>query len=185
MKEHYLLVNKKPRKVKLPETPRKKTFKAEVNDKPTKIKLPEDIRFDDPFFINVDGKPYKIQLERNNVSASITVKVDGISHLVQIENKNRATSQVLKPTLPTMQRKPTKTSALDKNTIAATMPGKVVLLRVELGDSVSAGDVLLVLESMKMENEIVSPISGTVKELKVSEGEAVNIGQIMVVIGNS
>ncbi len=74
---------------------------------------------------------------------------------------------------------------MDKGVIAASMPGKVVLLRVQAGQAVRVGDVLLVLESMKMENEIASPVSGTVKEVKVSEGSAVNIGEIMVVVSEA
>jgi len=50
---------------------------------------------------------------------------------------------------------------------------------------VRVGDVLLVLESMKMENEIASPISGIVKEVRVSEGAAVNIGEIIIVVGET
>lgn len=62
------------------------------------------------------------------------------------------------------------------------MPGKVALLRVKTGDSVNMGDVLLVLESMKMETEVVSPMAGTVKEVRISEGSAVNLGEVMVLI---
>jgi pyruvate carboxylase subunit B len=54
------------------------------------------------------------------------------------------------------------------------MPGKVVSLKVSEGDKVKKGDVLLIVEAMKMENEIHSPIDGMVAEVYVKEGDQVN-----------
>jgi len=64
--------------------------------------------------------------------------------------------------------------------IAAPMPGKVVRLLVEQGDVVEAGQGLLVVEAMKMQNEIRSPKSGKVEKLLVKEGQAVNAGDALV-----
>jgi glutaconyl-CoA decarboxylase len=63
------------------------------------------------------------------------------------------------------------------------MPGKVLRVVTSVGASVNAGDLLLVLEAMKMENEIQAPSAGTVKEIKVSDGSPVNTGDVLVVIG--
>lgn len=67
--------------------------------------------------------------------------------------------------------------------IVAPMPGKVVRLLVQQGDAVEAGKGLLVVEAMKMQNEIRAPRSGTVERLLVSEGQAVNAGQLLAVVG--
>jgi len=183
--EYSLLINKKPHKVKLPDLEKKTTFGVEVNGKSIEVETAEDISYDKPFFIKIGGKPYRVELDRGEIGGSITVKVDGVPYSAQLENKNRAILQALRPTLPTIERKLVKTPVLDRGVIAASMPGKVVLLRVKAGDSVRVGDVLLVLESMKMENEIASPVSGTVKEVKVSEGTAVNIGETMLIISET
>ena len=64
--------------------------------------------------------------------------------------------------------------------IAAPMPGKVVRLLVKQGEAVEAGQGLLVVEAMKMQNEIRSPKSGKVEKLLVKEGQAVNAGDALV-----
>ena len=63
--------------------------------------------------------------------------------------------------------------------IVAPMPGKVVRLLVKAGDKVEAGQGLLVVEAMKMQNEIRSPKSGLVERLHVKEGQPVNAGEIL------
>lgn len=63
------------------------------------------------------------------------------------------------------------------------MPGKIVSIRVEPGAEVAAGDVLLVLEAMKMQNEVTSPAHGVVREVHVASGQNVDAGDILVTIG--
>ena len=66
--------------------------------------------------------------------------------------------------------------------IVAPMPGKVVRVLVKAGDAVEAGQGLLVVEAMKMQNEIRSPKSGTAERVLVEEGQAVNAGQVLCVV---
>ncbi len=66
--------------------------------------------------------------------------------------------------------------------ITAPMPGKVVRLLVKAGDAVEAGQGLLVVEAMKMQNEIRSPKTGKVERLMVAEGQAVNAGEVLAVV---
>ena len=63
--------------------------------------------------------------------------------------------------------------------VVAPMPGKVVRLLVQAGDKVEAGQGLLVVEAMKMQNEIRSPKSGIVERLQVKEGQPVNAGEVL------
>lgn len=63
--------------------------------------------------------------------------------------------------------------------VAAAMPGKVVRLLVQVGEKVEAGQGLLVVEAMKMQNEIRSPKSGVVERLLAKEGQSVNAGEIL------
>ena len=62
------------------------------------------------------------------------------------------------------------------------MPGKVVRILKAVGDEVESGQGVLVVEAMKMQNEVQSPKHGRVAELRVSEGQTVNAGEVMAVI---
>jgi biotin carboxyl carrier protein len=69
-----------------------------------------------------------------------------------------------------------------KRSVSAPMPGKVVKLLVKPGDTVKPGDGVIVVEAMKMENELKASAPGTVKEIRVQEGKAVAGGEVLVVI---
>jgi biotin carboxyl carrier protein len=62
------------------------------------------------------------------------------------------------------------------------MPGKVVRVLLNAGDEVAARQGVLVVEAMKMQNEVQSPKAGKIAEIKVSEGQTVNAGEVLVVI---
>jgi len=66
--------------------------------------------------------------------------------------------------------------------VAAPMPGRVVRVLVQEGDSVEAGQGLLVVEAMKMQNEIHSPKKGTVEKIFATAGLAVNVGETLVIV---
>ena len=75
------------------------------------------------------------------------------------------------------------TVALDgAQTIVAPMPGKVVRLLVSVGDAVEAGQGLVVVEAMKMQNEIKSPKAGKIVKIVASEGSPVNAGQALLTV---
>jgi len=85
------------------------------------------------------------------------------------------------PPAPAMVKTPEPATAGD--VVRAPLPGLVVGVKVEAGQQVNKGDVVLVLEAMKMENDIVAAVSGTVKEILVAKGAAVSLGDALVVIG--
>ena len=65
----------------------------------------------------------------------------------------------------------------------APMPGTIVDVKVNVGDSVERAQVVVIMEAMKMENEIVAPVAGTVQAIRVKKGDSVNVGDVMAVIG--
>ena len=67
--------------------------------------------------------------------------------------------------------------------VNAPMPGTILKVNVQNGQAVKEGDVLVVLEAMKMENEILAPKNGTVNQVLVSKGSSVDTGAPLVVIG--
>jgi biotin carboxyl carrier protein len=73
--------------------------------------------------------------------------------------------------------------AQGRQQVLAPMPGKIVRVLVTAGDAVRAGQGLLVVEAMKMQNEIRAPKSGTIDRVRVVEGQTVNAGEVVVIIG--
>ena len=69
-----------------------------------------------------------------------------------------------------------------KGGVAAQIAGRILSIKVKVGDTVAKGDVLLLLEAMKMENEIKSPTDGIVKDIPVKEGDRVSEGQVLAVV---
>jgi len=66
--------------------------------------------------------------------------------------------------------------------ITAPMPGNIIEIMVKVGDTVSEGDEVIILEAMKMENPIFAPADGTVKEIKVKEKDAVEADQLLMIL---
>ncbi|MCQ2479187.1 MAG: biotin/lipoyl-binding protein [Clostridia bacterium] len=73
-------------------------------------------------------------------------------------------------------------SAAAGEKIVAPMPGNILSVNIAVGQSVKAGDVLFVLEAMKMENDIVAPIDGTVKQIIATKGATVDTDDVLAVI---
>ena len=70
----------------------------------------------------------------------------------------------------------------DDRSVAAPLPGLILEVRAVPGQAVAAGDVLVVLEAMKMQNEVCAPRSGVVKEVRVARGATVNMGDVLLIL---
>ncbi len=116
------------------------------------------------------------------------IKVNGIPYEVEVEEVGggrpvAATPmpRASKPAQPAAA-KSAPPQAGKAGDVAAPMPGTVLKVKVNLGDEVKKGQVLLILEAMKMENEIVAPADGKVTALRVEAGKSVTAGELMVSI---
>lgn len=69
-----------------------------------------------------------------------------------------------------------------QETVEVPLAGKIISVEVKAGDTVSEGDILCILESMKMENPILAPVDGTVSKIDLSPGQVVNTGDLIAVI---
>ena len=70
----------------------------------------------------------------------------------------------------------------DGTKVPSPMPGTILSVNVSVGQTVKTGDVLMVLEAMKMENDIVAPCDGTIRQLLVSKGSTVNTDDVLAVL---
>lgn len=106
------------------------------------------------------------------------VTVNGKQYFVEIEETS--SSAPAAPAAPAQQKKQEvkKPASAGKVNIEAPMPGNILDVRVSAGASVKAGDVICILEAMKMENEIVAPQDGVVASV-VAKGATVNTGDIL------
>ena len=108
------------------------------------------------------------------------VNVNGTSYEVEVEEiKDGAAPKAIAPAAPAPAPAAPKVNGAAE-TISAPMPGTVVGVNVKVGDSFKRGQVLLVLEAMKMENEILAPRDGRVLNINTQKGASVNSGDVLI-----
>jgi biotin carboxyl carrier protein len=149
--------------------------------------------------ILVNGKPLLIDLDEFSARASIvepepgvySVIVDGKSYAARVTGGGKSKTtvaigsrefevEIVDPREPRV-----KSGALageGRQTLAAPMPGKIIRVLVVVGDAVAAGQGLVVMEAMKMQNEMKAVRPGTVVSLNVVEGGTVAAGDVLVII---
>lgn len=123
----------------------------------------------DAYIVRVEGVPRRVRVppEQEN---PLVVQVDGRWHQVSLEGPLSSAG----PWRPDPSEGPA--------VVSAQMRGRVVEVRIAPGDAVAEGDILLIVEAMKMENEIRSPKAGTVKEVGVRAGDLVAEGDLLVLV---
>lgn len=105
------------------------------------------------------------------------VNVNGTSYEIEIELMSE-TENAQKPVKTAEAQKP----AGDGEQVTSPMPGTILDVKVKMGDSVKKGQVLVVLEAMKMENEIMAGTDGIVTSVAVSKGASVQTGDMLLTI---
>ena len=117
------------------------------------------------------------------------ITVNGVAYSVSVEETAAGAAPVAAPAAPAAPKAPAAPAApkaaapagaAGAVTVKAPMPGNILDVKVKAGASVKAGDVLVILEAMKMENEIVAPQDGTVASVNVNKGDTVNSGDVLV-----
>ena len=132
------------------------------------------------FKITVEDKTYEIAAGRDPADPSLMrISVDGKAHTVRIDEEEvPQRSSGPKPAATP----PPRSRGGGGGKIIAQLPGTVLSVDVSKGDSVSAGDKVLVIEAMKMENIITTEVGGAVLAVHVKEGDKVEAGQELVEI---
>lgn len=114
------------------------------------------------------------------------VTVNGTAYEITLEAVDASDVKAAAPkaaAAPAAAPAPAAKPATGGETVSSPMPGTILSVNVTNGATVKKGDVLMVLEAMKMENEIMSPCDGTVTSVNVSKGAAVETGAVLCVIG--
>ena len=112
------------------------------------------------------------------------ITVNGTAYDVEVEEVRAGGAAA--PAAPRAAAAPAaaaKPVSAGEQSIDAPMPGKIIEVKVSVGQAVKAGDTLLILEAMKMQNEIAAPSDGTVKSISVSAGQSVKVRDQLVVLG--
>jgi len=157
---------------------------------------------DREFTLTVDGKSYQIEMQGNSLLVdgqpfvigleNGALTVDGIAYQVELDEKTalvdgqqvrfEAAGMSVRAAAPKKQATRKKKAAASEGSVTAIMPGAILQVLVSEGDEVQDGQVVLVLEAMKMENEIQAHKSGVVKKIHVEPGDSVENGQTLVEI---
>lgn len=130
------------------------------------------------YVVTLNGKKYDVEV--NESEAVIT----SISNAAPAAAPVAPVAAAPAPAASTAPSAPAAVvgTAVSGTQITSPMPGTILKLNVAEGQAVKAGDVVLILEAMKMENEIVAPCDGTIKQLLVSKGSTVDTDQILAVL---
>jgi len=181
LKDYGILVDGKPHRVKILRTVKDISFLFEVDDELFEVELTKEFRGGNAISMKIGGKPIKVDFSEVNEKVPFSIKINGKSFKVQHEVAERVTSKIVEPILPST-KEGLREVLVEEGAVTAPMPGIVLSLKVNVGDSVKAGDGLCILEAMKMENEITAQKAGVVKEIRVSEGASVKRGEPIAII---
>jgi biotin carboxyl carrier protein len=183
MPTYEVFVDGKLKRVELTKTG-EKTFTAKIDDKAITVELPnEKLGSEKGFQISIDDKKYHVELPRIEKEKPTQVKVEEATFKVEVKTplkKPETAIFVPSPTTPT--KAPIATRQAVEGAVVAPMTGKILSVKVKKGDSVKAGQILCILEAMKMENEITAPKAGTIREIYVSESSSVSEGEPLFLI---
>ncbi|MGQ9530439.1 MAG: biotin/lipoyl-containing protein [Candidatus Bathycorpusculaceae bacterium] len=181
---YEVFIDGKPRKIELTKSG-EKTFTVKIDDKPLKVELEvEKPDLEKSFSVKIDDKIYQINLSELKRDAPFPIKVEEATFKVEVK------TSITKPTFTTVEpairvtptEKIVEPRRAIEGAVTAPMTGKILSIKIKKGDHVKAGQVLCILEAMKMENEITASKSGTVQEILVSEGSSVNEGETLFII---
>ncbi len=129
------------------------------------------------YVVTLNGKNYEVEVTETEAV------------LLGASEAQTVTAAPAAPATPAAPAAPAESSPVkdaspvaEGNTIKAPMPGTILAVNAAVGAAVKKGDVLFVLEAMKMENDITSPMDGTVKQVRVQKGDSVETDNVLCVL---
>jgi len=146
--------------------------------------------------LDINGKPYSVTIhDFSAYEASVTVNgktytvglkdlgIEQVSDLqpAPLPQRDLEASNRIGP-MPAPEKLHKPKVILEASSILAPLPGMIQKILVRAGDQIKAGQHVIIMEAMKMENEIQAATDGTVKEIKVKEGDSVNEGDVLILM---
>ena len=130
----------------------------------------KDVLKEMKYVATLNGKKYEVEIER-------------VDEYRPLDRGAQASAPApILAAAPAPAPAPAATPSAGGQTVEATMPGKILDIKVKVGDAVSYGQCVIVMEAMKMETEIVAPAAGTVAAINVSTGDSVETGAVLVTL---
>jgi glutaconyl-CoA/methylmalonyl-CoA decarboxylase subunit gamma len=133
------------------------------------------------FNFKIRGNEYGVHIKsiEDNVAH---IEVNGTSYEVEIERETKPTKTptLVRKVIPSKEENIVKKEGGSTTPIKAPLPGKITQVKVKTGDIVKKGDVLLMMEAMKMENEVLASKDGVIESIKVNIGDTVLEGDVLI-----
>lgn len=127
------------------------------------------------YVVNINNKEYEVEVEKGKANLIKTTEI------APKTPEARTIPAVTSAATPVSEQVKVPETA-DGNPVEAPMPGTILDIKVKTGDMVKKGQLLVILEAMKMENEIYAPTDGTIVQILVSKGSSVNTNETMIVL---
>lgn len=134
------------------------------------------------YYVTINNKRYEVEVESGDATIVSTTEISLGAVGKQASSLNKQIAVTTIPSENVEKAKQTGDSSSAKEIVKAPMAGGITNVNVNVGSVVKIGDTLLLLEAMKMENEITAHVDGIVAEVRAQKGESVSADDILVVI---
>ncbi len=142
----------------------------------------------DDIVVGLEGEEHRFRVSKEDGGRIEVEDKEGRLHLVEMVGTDLRVAGMAFPL--SVRKAPPKVEGAMRGsgahagltTVKPPMPGKVARVEVSPGDTVQAGEVLVILEAMKMQNEIVAPVEGTIKSVDVKEGDSIDMKRVICTI---
>lgn len=140
--------------------------------------------------ITVNGNPYDVTVEETNgqapIAATETPRTPNVSSemLSGTSRTPSPTANAPAKTEAPKQETPKPSSGTGSVKVNSPLPGSIFKVPVKVGENVKKGQVIIVIEAMKMENEILAPSDGTISSIEISEGSSINTGDLLLTMND-
>lgn len=164
-------------------------YVATLNDREYLVEILDDHQ------VRIEDQVYKVDFTSVSDQPMYSILVDGQSYEAYVFPEESQWNVVLHGTLYSVQVEDEREKRLraaaggnivltGDTPVKAPMPGLIISVQIEEGQTVAKGDTLVILESMKMQNELLAPRAGVISRLQVEAGESVDRHQMLCYVGN-
>lgn len=180
---YEIFIDGKPKKIELERTG-EKSFTIRMADKNLKVDLLGDrLDIEKRFSIRIDDEAYRVQLPRISRGKRFPVEVEEATFQAELKIPViKGASTISRQTVATPRRVERASRHILEGEVTAPMTGRILTVLVKKGDQVKTGQVVCLLEAMKMENEITASKAGIIQEVYVSEGLPVSEGEALFLV---